>query len=93
DKETPLTAYINRYLPTIDLANRQLIIVVADKFIRSYISFWGGYSITVSSPTVLNQATVIFDEIDGLKPILLNKIIDDALRTCLESFQEYSQEG
>lgn len=88
DKETPLTAYINRYLPTIDLANRQLIIVVADKFIRSYISFWGGYSITVSSPTVLNQATVIFDEIDGLKPILLNKIIDDALKIPID-FQPF----
>lgn len=88
DKQTPLTDFVNRHFPMIDLKNRQLITVVAAKFIQSYISFWGANSISVSSSDVLGNATLIFDEIDGFKPILLNKIIEDSLKIPLD-FQPF----
>ncbi|HIW72529.1 MAG TPA: hypothetical protein H9875_07890 [Candidatus Levilactobacillus faecigallinarum] len=79
-QKTALTAFLVHCFSTIDLEKRQLVILTSAKLISTYLDFFTGKSLPVSRKQCLGNALIVIDEIDNLKPIILDKIIDDAQR-------------
>lgn len=74
------TDFLNHHFPTINLSRRQLIILNFSKFITSYQNFYSHSSVPISSPQCLGKALIVLDEVDEMKQILLDKIINDSLK-------------
>jgi len=89
--KTELAHFLNRHFPTIDLKQRQLILCTWSKFIQTYQSFYSHASIQVSSPQCLGDALVVLDEIDEMKPILVDKIIDNSVKLPIDSLPLFNQ--
>lgn len=78
--ETPAAHYLNQYFPEINLNQHQLVLLTWAKFTRSYQSFFSSQSITISRDEELGDSLVVLDEIDEMKRILSDQIVDDGLR-------------
>lgn len=78
--ETPAAHYLNQYFPEINLSQRQLVLLTWSKFTRSYRSFFNSQSIMISRDEELGDSLIVLDEIDKMKRILSDQIIDDSLR-------------
>lgn len=78
--ETPAAHYLNRYFPEINLGQHQVVLLTWSKFTRSYQSFFNSQSIIISRDEELGDALIVLDEIDKMKRILSDQIIDDSLR-------------
>ncbi|WP_395320728.1 hypothetical protein [Levilactobacillus parabrevis] len=78
--KTPAAHYLNQYFPEINLDQHQLVLLTWAKFTRSYQSFFSSKSITISRDEELGDSLIVLDEIDEMKRILSDQIIDDSLR-------------
>lgn len=78
--ETSAAHYLNQYFPEINLNQHQLVLLTWSKFTKSYQSFFSSQSITISRDEELGDSLIVLDEIDEMKRILSDQIIDGGLR-------------